>query len=121
MEGNQPGINDKGLVTIDRKIKKDAFYFYKAQWNQTEPFVYITSRRYKNRIEKMTPIKVYSNLKKVTLTANGRNYGQGKIQQPGVFIWDHIELKKGKNVIIATAKSADGTRVKDRVLNWTLK
>jgi beta-galactosidase len=121
MEGNQPGINDKGLVTFDRKIKKDAFYFYKAQWNNTEPFVYITSRRYKNRIERVSPIKVYSNLKKVTLTVNGRNVGQGRFQQPGVFLWEHIELKKSGNVVVATAKGTDGTCVKDCILNWTVK
>lgn len=121
MEGNQPGINDKGLVTFDRRIKKDAFYFYKAQWNKTEPFVYITSRRFKNRIEKMTPIKVYSNLKKVTLTVNGKDLGRGRLQQPGVFIWDQIELMKGGNMVVASAEKADGTIVKDRVLNWTVK
>ncbi|MDP4106166.1 MAG: glycoside hydrolase family 2 TIM barrel-domain containing protein [Bacillota bacterium] len=120
-EGNNPGINDKGLITFDRKLKKDAFYFYKAQWNKTEPFVYITSRRYMNRKERISPIKVYSNVNKVTLTVNGKNYGQGKLQQPGVFIWNHVELKNSGNVVVAAAKSADGTNVKDHVLNWIVK
>jgi beta-galactosidase len=120
-EGNNPGINDKGLVTFDRKIKKDAFYFYKAQWNKTEPFVYITSRRYMSRKERITPIKVYSNLKKVMLTVNGKNYGQGRLQQSGVYSWDHVELKNSGNVVAASAKSADGTNVKDDVLTWIVK
>lgn len=120
-EGNNPGINGKGLVTFDRKIKKDAFYFYKAQWNKAEPFVYITSRRYMNRKERITPIKVYSNVKNVTLTVNGKNYGQGRLQQPGVFVWDHVELKNNGNVVVASAKSSDGTNVKDYVLNWTVE
>jgi beta-galactosidase len=120
-EGNTPGINDKGLVSFDRKIKKDSFYFYKAQWNTTEPFIYITSRRYINRTESITPIKVYSNVNKVMLTVNGKNYGQGTLQQPGVFIWNHVELKKSGNVVVASAKGADGTTVRDFVLHWIVK
>jgi beta-galactosidase len=120
-EGNNPGINDKGLVTFDRKIKKDAFYFYKAQWNKAEPFVYITSRRYIGRKERITPIKVYSNLKKVTLTVNGKNYGQGRLQQSGVYSWDHVELKSSGNVVAASAKDANGINVKDDVLTWVVK
>jgi beta-galactosidase len=117
-EGNNPGINDKGLVTFDRKIKKDSFYFYKAQWNKKDPFVYITSRRYTNRAERVTPIKVYSNLTEVTLTVNGKDYGKGRLQQPGVFVWDQVELKASTNVVTAAAKKADGTNVIDRVMNW---
>lgn len=60
-EGGKPGINDKGLVTYDRKIKKDAFYFYKANWS-TEPMIYITSRRFTKRPEASVQVKVYSNL-----------------------------------------------------------
>jgi beta-galactosidase len=117
-EGNSPGINDKGLVTFDRKIKNDSFYFYKAQWNKKDPFVYITSRRYTNRAERVTPIKVYSNLKEVTLTVNSKDYGKGRLQQPGVFVWNNVELKAAENVVIAAAKKADGTKIIDRVMSW---
>jgi hypothetical protein len=58
-------LNNKGLVTFDRKVRKDAFFFYKAQWN-SEPMVYITARRYTNRSYPVTDVKVYSNAGKET-------------------------------------------------------
>jgi beta-galactosidase len=117
-EASTPGINTKGLVSHDRQIKKDAFYFYKAQWNKEDQFVYISSRRYSERVESSTPVKVYSNLKEVTLTVNGKDYGKGTLQQPGVFVWEGVELKESDNVVIASAKKADGTNVTDTVTNW---
>ncbi|MBQ5541804.1 MAG: hypothetical protein IIU06_01915, partial [Erysipelotrichales bacterium] len=69
-EGGKHGQNQKGLVTMDRKLRKDAFWLYKAYWSD-EPFVYITGRRYVNRNERETTVKVYSNLPFVTLYANG--------------------------------------------------
>ena len=70
-QGGEPGMNHKGLVTFDRKIKKDSFYVYKAYWSK-EPFVYIASRRYVDRPETTTTVKVYSNCNSVTLYANGK-------------------------------------------------
>ena len=69
-QGGEPGMNHKGLVTFDRQIKKDSFYIYKAWWTK-DPFVYICGRRYVERNEKETTVKVYSNCNKVTLYANG--------------------------------------------------
>ncbi|MGN1022763.1 MAG: glycoside hydrolase family 2 TIM barrel-domain containing protein [Lachnospiraceae bacterium] len=69
-EGGKPGQNQKGLVTFDRKLKKDAFYIYKA-WLSDEPFVHLCGRRYVNRTENPTEVKVYSNLPEVTLYVNG--------------------------------------------------
>lgn len=66
-EGGKHGENQKGLVTIDRKLKKDAFYLYKAAWNKKEKFVHLCGRRYVDRTEETTEIKVYSNQPKVTL------------------------------------------------------
>ncbi len=68
--GDMLGRNHKGLVTHDRKVKKDAFFFYKANWNRSEPTLYITSRRDTEREDAMTYIKVYSNCKSVTLFVN---------------------------------------------------
>ena len=78
-QGGEPGMNHKGLVTFDRKIKKDSFYLYKAWWSN-DPFVYIAGRRYVDRTESKTEVKVYSNLPEVTLYVNGEKFAtqQGK-------------------------------------------
>lgn len=69
-EGGAPGLNQKGLVTHDRKVKKDAFYLYKAYWSD-EPFVHICGHSYTHRTAKARTIKVYSNQPDVTLSLNG--------------------------------------------------
>ncbi|WP_407271889.1 glycoside hydrolase family 2 protein [Radiobacillus sp. PE A8.2] len=69
-QGGEPGMNHKGLVTFDREVKKDSFYIYKAWWSE-EPFVHICGRRYKNRAEKVTTVKVYSNQPVVEIYNNG--------------------------------------------------
>ena len=66
-EGGKHGENQKGLVTFDRQLRKDAFYLYKAAWNKTEPFVHLCGKRYVNRCEAETEIKVYSNQSEVRL------------------------------------------------------
>ena len=70
-QGGEPGMNHKGLVTFDRKIKKDSFYIYKAWWS-SEPFVHICGKRFVDRVETVTEVKVYSNQNTVTLYANGK-------------------------------------------------
>lgn len=79
-EGGKHGENQKGLVTIDRKLKKDAFYLYKAAWNQKAPFVHLCGSRYVNRAEDVTEIKVYSNQPEVQLYVDGKLFSaqQGK-------------------------------------------
>ena len=69
-EGGKHGVNQKGLVTMDRKLKKDAFYLYKAAWSR-EPFVHICGRRYINRAEAVTEVRVYSNQPEVELYLDG--------------------------------------------------
>ena len=71
-EGGENGQNHKGLITIDRKYKKDAFYAYKAWWSN-EPFVHICGKRYIDRVEDITKVTVYSNLAEVELFANGES------------------------------------------------
>lgn len=73
-EAGDPGKNHKGLITFDRKQKKDAFYIYKAWWSD-EPFVHLCGRRYHDRVEDITEIKVYSNQKSVTLYVDGKEVG----------------------------------------------
>ncbi len=74
-QGGEPGMNHKGLVTFDRKTRKDAFYLYKAFWSD-EPFVYIAGRRRANREESETTVKVYSNQRTVALYADGRKIAE---------------------------------------------
>jgi len=72
-QGGEPGMNHKGLITFDRKVKKDSFYLYKANWSK-EQFVHICSKRYVERAEKVTKIKVYSTEKEITLIVNGKTF-----------------------------------------------
>lgn len=74
-EGGEDGMNHKGLVTFDRKYKKDAFYAYKA-WLSDEPFVHICGKRYVDRVEDVTKVTVYSNQPEVELFANGVSLGK---------------------------------------------
>ena len=74
-EGGENGQNHKGLVTIDRKYKKDAFYAYKA-WLSDEKFVHLCGKRYIDRVEDITKVTVYSNLPEVELFANGVSVGK---------------------------------------------
>ncbi len=74
-EGGENGQNHKGLMTMDRKYKKDSFYAYKA-WLSDEPFVHICGKRYIDRVEDVTKVTVYSNLPEVELFANGESLGK---------------------------------------------
>jgi beta-galactosidase len=109
-EGDHPGKNDKGLVTRDRKTRKDAFYFYKAQWTQ-QPFVYITDRRFKCRPDQHAVFKIYSNCPRVELWLNGRSLGEREGVN-GVFVWPKAELVQGRNRIRAVGRHING-QVKD--------
>lgn len=69
-QGGEPGMNHKGLITFDRRTKKDSFYLYKAYWSP-EPFVHIAGKRRKDREEALTAVKVYTNQPRVSLFVNG--------------------------------------------------
>jgi beta-galactosidase len=117
-EGGIPGRNDKGLVTYDRKIKKDAFYFYKANWSD-EPIVYITSRRFTERTNAVTDVKIYSNASEVELSLNGNSQGKRSDSTNGVFIWRDVKLSPGENQVEARTER-NGKSLSDRCI-WTLK
>lgn len=117
-EGGHPGLNDKGLVTQDRKIKKDAYYFYKANWNP-EPMVYITSRRFTPRKLATTEVKVYSNCAEVELEVNGRSLGKQKPNEIKIVRWADVNLKPGNNTIKAIGES-NGKIITD-ACEWILE
>ncbi len=73
-QGGEPGMNHKGLVTFDRKTKKDSFYLYKAWWS-SDPFVHITSKRFVDRTSNEIVVKVYSNQNEITLYRDGKKVG----------------------------------------------
>lgn len=103
-EGDRPGINDKGLVTFDRKVKKDAFYFYKANWNKEEAFVYIANKRYSKRTQAETTVIVFSNLPEAELWINGKNLGKQKSDAYATITWKNVKLQKGENRIEVKGK-----------------
>jgi len=111
-EGDHPGRNDKGLVTYDRKIKKDAFYFFKASWSE-QPFVHVTGGRFTPRPKGPVDIKVYSNAPAVRLRVSGSPLTE-QSAKTHVFVWSGVPLKAGPNVIEATAV-VGGKTVRDRV------
>lgn len=116
-EGDRPGINDKGLVTHDRKVKKDAFYFYKANWNP-EPMVYIAGRRSVNRVKPVTEVQIFSNCAEVTLKVNGQIIKKMQPDGVKVCIFKDIRLKKGENNIEVSAEN--GKRVITDACCWIL-
>ena len=99
-EGGEAGMNHKGLVTFDRKIKKDAFYLYKAWWSD-DPFVHLCSKGYIDRCEEETEIKVYSNLSRVALYDNGQLIAE----QEGEHIFKFRLPLNGEHRIVARAGS----------------
>ena len=113
-EGDAIGMNDKGMVTYDRRVRKDVFYFYRANWSD-DPTVYIANRRYQLRETDDTSVKVYSNADQVLLSVNGTSIGKGRGEGQGIFRWEDVRLKKGNNVVVASA-TIDGKAHEDRVV-----
>ena len=98
-EGGENGQNHKGLVTFDRKYKKDSFYAYKA-WLSDEPFVHLCGKRYIDRVEDVTRVTVYSNQPEVELFANGVSLGK-KAAADHFFYFDVPNA--GETVLVAKA------------------
>jgi len=128
-EGGENGQNHKGLVTFDRKYKKDAFYAYKA-WLSDDPFVHLCGKRYTDRTEEFTAVTVYSNLPEVELFVNGKSLGKKRAE-------DHFFRfqvpNMGESTLVAVAGSCrdesrlrrvdrfpERYRLRERgaVLNW---
>lgn len=127
-EAGDPGKNHKGLVTYDRKIKKDAFYVYKARWSR-EPFVHLAGSRYVYRHEATTSIRVYTNLPKVALYVDQKLFAE----QEGRYLFSFEVPISGRHSIEARAEGCSDTiaiehvekpyegyrcKVKQGAVNW---
>lgn len=117
-EGSQPALNDKGLVTADRKIKKDSYYLYKANWNKKEPFTYITSRRWTKRESSKADIKVYSNCDEVELFINDKSQGTMTAKGNGVFLLENLDLGVGDVEIKASGTYKDEEGSYEDTCTW---
>ena len=128
-EGGENGQNHKGLMTMDRKYKKDAYYAYKA-WLSKDPFVHLCGKRYIDRVEDVTKITVYSNLPEVELFVNGESLGK-KTAPDHFFYFDVPNVGESTLVAVAgeyrdesvirkveTRNEAYVLREKGAVLNW---
>ncbi|MBR2349482.1 MAG: glycoside hydrolase family 2 protein [Clostridia bacterium] len=128
-EGGENGQNHKGLITFDRKYKKDSFYAYKA-WLSDDPFVHLCGKRYVDRVEDVTKVTVYSNLPEVELFANGVSLGK-KTASDHFFYFDVKNV--GETELVAVAgdykdcgkinkvdKFNEDYRLKEKgaILNW---
>jgi beta-galactosidase len=115
-QGGVEARNMKGLVTFDRKIKKDTFYWYKANWSK-EPVLYLTQRRLTNRENEITPVTVYSNQGVPQLFVNGteiKDFSMGTT--PVHYIFRQVKLKEGENKIEARIVQK-GKIIEDKI-NW---
>ncbi|MBO5952879.1 MAG: glycoside hydrolase family 2 protein [Oscillospiraceae bacterium] len=129
-EGGENGQNHKGLITIDRKYKKDSFYAYKA-WLNPEPMVHICGKRYIDRVEDVTKVTVYSNQPEVELFVNGQSVGKQQNNGLPFFYFDVPNAGESKLVAVAGDLRDESTirkvdtfnedyrlREKTAVLNW---
>ena len=128
-EGGENGQNHKGLVTIDRKYKKDTFYAYKA-WLSDDPFVHICGKRYVDRVEDVTKVTVYSNQAEVELFANGNSLG--KKQAADHFFYFDVPNAGETKLVAVAGECRDESKIqkvekfneayrlveKNAVLNW---
>lgn len=120
-------MNHKGLVTFDRRIKKDSFYIYKAWWSE-EPFVHLSGKRYVYRREKRSKVTVYSNQKEVSLYNNGKLVGTKRGEHAFHFrvpleTENHLEVRAGElkdtAVIYRTREARPEYKVKKgKSQNW---
>ncbi|MBQ2827923.1 MAG: glycoside hydrolase family 2 protein [Clostridia bacterium] len=114
-EGGENGQNHKGLVTFDRKYKKDSFYAYKA-WLSDEPFVHLCGKRYIDRVEDVTKVTIYSNQAEVELFANGKSLGK-KTAEDHFFYFDVPNVGETELVAVAGDLKDSGKIRKVEVFN----
>jgi beta-galactosidase len=115
-EGDLTDINEKGLISYDRQTRKDAFYFYRANWS-SEPTLHLVGRRYVDRAYAVYDVKAYSNAAEARLSLNGNELGLVPCAN-GICLWRAVHLSLGSNELVSTAQIA-GHEARD-TLHWTL-
>jgi beta-galactosidase len=115
-EGDLTDINEKGLISYDRQTRKDAYYFYRANWS-TQPTLHLVGRRYVDRAYAVTDIKAYSNAAQARLLLNGNEIGLAPCSS-GICSWPSVRLSQGANELTVTAQIA-GAAITDS-LHWSL-
>ncbi len=119
-EGDTPGRNDKGLVTADRQTRKDAYFFYQANW-ASAPMVHVTARRLdRRRLNPVAEVKAYSNCPEVELRVNGLSFGRVQPDEVAICRWKTVTLQPGANRVEVIARTADGLEVRD-ACSWFLE
>ena len=98
-EGDRVGINDKGLVSFDRRTRKDAFYFYKANWNKEVPLLYLAERRCTRRTRPVQTFMAFTNQPEAELFVNGVSCGRAEADSLGTVRWYGVRLRPGQNEI----------------------
>lgn len=116
-EGDSVDVNTKGLISFDRKVKKDAYFFYRANWTKL-PTVHVNGRRYADRAYAVADVRVYSNAPKTELWLNGRLVGVKADCPDRICVWPNVRLSSGNNLVIAKGRFAAGV-TEDKV-RWTL-
>jgi len=114
-EGDLTDINEKGLVSYDRRTRKDAFYFYRANWS-AQPTLHLVGRRYVDRPYGVVDVKAYSNAAQVRLWVNDGDLGMTPCEG-GICIWRSVHLRPGPNILRATADAAGATLFDS--MQWT--
>lgn len=98
-EGDRVGINDKGLVSFDRRTRKDAFYFYKANWNKEIPLLYLAERRCTRRTRPVQTFMAFTNQPEAELFVNGTSCGHAKTDSLATVRWTGVRLRPGENEV----------------------
>ena len=98
-EGDRVGINDKGLVSFDRRTRKDAFYFYKANWNKEVPLLYLAERRCTRRTRPVQTFMAFTNQPEAELFVNGVSCGRAEADSLGTVRWTGVRLRPGENEV----------------------
>ena len=97
------GVCDMGLVSFNRQARKDAFYLYKAHWDDGEDFLHIAERRWGRRSDTQQTIKVYTSLPEAELTINGEFLGAKECEN-GTVVWEDVTLRRGINTVEVTSR-----------------